>query len=220
QVPPVLPPQPTNTNLPVQLTSFVGRARELAELKRLLSSTHLLTLTGPGGTGKTRLALEVAITLLGEYPHGVWLVELAPLADPTLVVQTVASTLGVREQPQRSIVDALLDYVRAKTLLLILDNCEHLIEACAHLAETLLPAAPRLKIGASSREALGIAGETAYRVPSLPLPDVQAPSLDALSRNDCVRLFVDRALAISPHFRLKEKNAPAIAQICRRLDGI
>jgi non-specific serine/threonine protein kinase len=217
---PVLVSQPATTNLPAQLTSFVGRERELAELTRLLSSTHLLTLTGPGGTGKTRLALEMAMNLLGEYPHGVWLVELAPLADPTLVAQTVASTLSVREQPQRSIVDALLDYVRAKTLLLILDNCEHLIEACAHLADTLLRAAPRLKIVASSREALGIAGETAYRVPSLPLPDVQALGLDALSQNDCVRLFVDRALAASPHFHLKEKNAPAIAQICRRLDGI
>jgi predicted ATPase/DNA-binding SARP family transcriptional activator len=216
----VLPPQPSTTNLPVQLTSFVGRTRALAELARLLSSTHLLTLTGPGGTGKTRLALEVAMTLLGEYPHGVWLVELAPLADPTLVAQTVALTLGVREQPGRTILDALLDYVRAKHLLLLLDNCEHLIEACAHLAETLLRAAPRLKIVASSREALGIAGETAYRVPSLPLPDMQAASLDALSQNDCVRLFVDRALAASPHFRLKEKNAPAIAQICQRLDGI
>jgi len=220
QVQIVMPPQPSTTNLPIQLTSFVGRKRELAELARLLSSTHLLTLTGPGGTGKTRLALEMAMNLLGEYPHGVWLVELASLADPTLVAQTVASTLGVREQPQRSIRDALMDFVRAKTLLLILDNCEHLIEACAHLTETLLRAAPRLKIVASSREALGIAGETAYRVPSLPLPNMQAASLDALSQNDCVRLFVDRALAASPHFHLKEKNAPAIAQICRRLDGI
>ncbi len=207
-------------NLPVQLTSFVGRDQELPELKQLLTTTHLLTVTGPGGTGKTRLSLQLAAELLETFTNGVWLVELAPLADPTLIAQTVASTLGVREQPQRSILDALVDYLRAKNLLLILDNCEHLIEASAQLADALLRAAPRLKILASSREALGTAGETSYRVPSLPLPDVHAASLDALAQNDCVRLFVDRALAAYPHFRLKEKNAPAIVDICRRLDGI
>jgi predicted ATPase/DNA-binding SARP family transcriptional activator len=221
QAQPVPLPQPSHTNLPIQLTSFVGRARELAELKPLLSSTRLLTLTGPGGTGKTRLALEVAMTLLGEYPHGVWHVELAPLADPTLVVHTVASTLGVREQPQRSLVDALLDYVRAKTLLLLLDNCEHLIEACAQLADTLLSVAPGLTIMASSREALGMAGETTYRVPSLALPEPRhQQDLEALAHNECVHLFVDRAATAYPGFRLTARNAPAIVQICRRLDGI
>jgi predicted ATPase/DNA-binding SARP family transcriptional activator len=220
QARPVLPPQPATTNLPVQLTSFVGRQAEMAEVRGLLQTSRLLTLSGPGGTGKTRLALEVATTLLDEYLHGVWLVELAPLADPALVTQTIAATLGVREQPRRTIQDVLIDYLRTKTMLLILDNCEHLIETCAQMADTMLRAAPGLKIVASSRESLGIAGETSYRVPSLPLPDVQAPSLDALSHNDCVRLFVDRALAAYPRFRLKEKNALAIADICRRLDGI
>src|SRR6266540_3827939 len=208
-------------NLPVQLTSFVGREKELAEVKSLLQETHILTLTGPGGTGKTRLSLQLAAEVLKEFSDGVWLVELAPLADPTLVIPTVASTLGVREQPGRTISDALMDYVRAKSMLLLLDNCEHLIETCAQLTNALLRTAPRLKILASSREALGIAGETAYRVPSLPLPDPQQlQDLDALAQNDCVHLFIDRAMAANPSFRLKEKNAHAIADICRRLDGI
>src|SRR5260221_8171765 len=220
QARPVLPPMPSTTNLPVQLTSFVGRQAEMAEVRGLLQTSRLVTLSGPGGTGKSRLALEVATTLLDDYLHGVWHVELAPLADPALVTHTIAATLGLREQPRRTIQDVLLDYLRTKTMLLILDNCEHLIETCAQLADTMLRAAPGLKIVVSSRELLGIAGETAYRVPSLPLPDVQAPSLEALSHNDCVRLFVDRALAAYPRFRLTEKNALALADICRRLDGI
>jgi predicted ATPase/class 3 adenylate cyclase len=208
-------------NLPVQLTSFVGREHELSEIKQLLTTTHLLTLTGPGGTGKTRLSLQLATEVLESFSNGVWLVELAPLADPTLVAQTIAATLGVREQPGRTILDALMDYVRAKSILLILDNCEHLIEACAQLANTLLRAAPRLKILATSREPLGIAGETSYRVRSLPLPDPrQLHDIEALAQNDCVHLFIDRAMAAYPSFRLKEKNSLAIADICRRLDGI
>jgi non-specific serine/threonine protein kinase len=210
-------------NLPMQLTSFIGRERELEEVKQLLSSTRLLTLTGSGGTGKTRLALHLAADLLAvkQFANGVWLVELAPLADPTLVTQTVASTLGVREQPGRTILDALTDYVHAKSMFLILDNCEHLIQTCAQLADTLLRAAPRLKILTTSREALGIAGETIYRVPSLPLPESQQlHDLDALEQNDCVYLFIDRAMAAHPSFRLREKNASAVADICRRLDGI
>jgi len=213
--------QPANTNLPVQLTSFVGREAEMAEVRDLLQTTRLLTLSGPGGTGKTRLALEVATKLLDDYPNGVWLVELAPLADPTLVTQTLAATLGVREQPGRPILDALLDYVRTKTLVLILDNCEHLIETCAQLAESLLRAAPGLKLVASSREPLGIGGETSHRVPPLSLPDPrQLHNLDAVAQNDCVHLFVDRASAAYPPFRLTAKNASALAEICRRLDGI
>ena len=162
-------------NLPMQLTSFIGRERELKEVKHLLSNTRLLTLTGIGGTGKTRLALQLGAEMLApkQFANGVWFVELAPLADPTLVTQTIAATLGVREQPRRTILDTLTDYVRAKNMLLILDNCEHLIQACAEIADSLLHAAPRLKILATSREALSIAGETAYRVPSLPLPEPQ-----------------------------------------------
>jgi predicted ATPase/DNA-binding SARP family transcriptional activator len=221
QAPSVLLPQPSTTNLPVQLTSFVGRMRERVELKRLLSSTRSLTLTGPGGIGKTRLALQLAAEVLETFAAGVWLVELASLADPTLVTPTLAAALGVREQPGRPLLDALLDSVRAKSLLLLLDNCEHVIETCAQLAESLLRAAPSLHIVASSRETFGITGETVYRVPPLALPDPRhLGNLNALAHNDSVHLLVDRAQAAYPQFRLTAKNAPAIAQICLRLDGI
>jgi non-specific serine/threonine protein kinase len=209
------------TNLPVHLTSFIGRERELTELKALLMANRLLTLTGPGGSGKTRLTLQLAGDEVETYTAGVWLVELATLADATLLTQAIAATLGVREQPGRSILETLLDYLRAKTLLLILDNCEHLIATCAQIAETLLRAAPGVTILASSREALGIGGEIAYRVLPLPLPDTRRPQdLDALAHNDSVRLCVERATTAYPPFRLTTKNAAAIVQICRRLDGI
>lgn len=208
-------------NLPLQLTSFIGRERELAEIKQLLMTTHLVTLTGSGGAGKTRLSLQTAADVLETFPDGVWFVELATIADPALVPQTIATALGVREMLGHSIQDLLVDYLRAKRLLLILDNCEHLIDACAQLANQLLHAAPKLRMLASSREALGIAGEHAYRVPSLSIVELRhAPALDAIQRNDCVHLFVERALAAQSSFRLTDKNAPAIAQICMRLDGI
>jgi predicted ATPase/DNA-binding XRE family transcriptional regulator len=215
--------EPFRHNLPMQLTSFIGRERELEEVKRLLSNTRLLTLTGIGGTGKTRLALHLAADMLAlkQFANGVWLVDFAPLADSTFITQAVASALGVREQPRRTLLDALTDYVRAKNLLLILDNCEHLIQSCAQLTDSLLRTAPRLKVLVTSREALGIAGETTYRVPSLPLPEPQQlHDLEALAQNDCAHLFVDRAMAAYPSFHLKEKNAYAVADICRRLDGI
>ena len=207
-------------NLPVQLTSFIGREREMAEAKRLLEATRLLTLTGPGGTGKTRLSLQLATDVLDAFPAGVWLVELAPLSDPALVPQTVASVLGVREQPGRPLVDTLIDYLRAKSILLVLDNCEHLIDACAQLATNLLSACPRIKILPSSREALGVAGETAYRVPSLSLPDARHSTPEALRQSEAVLLFVERAQAAQPHFALTAQNLSAVAQICQRLDGI
>jgi predicted ATPase/class 3 adenylate cyclase len=208
-------------NLPVQLTSFIGRENELDELRALLSANRLLTLTGPGGTGKTRLALRLASDELESFADGVWIVELAALSDPTLLTQTVAAALGVQEQQGRASLDALMDYLRGKTLLLILDNCEHLVESCAQLAQDALRAAPGLKVLATSREALGIGGETAFRVPSLPLPDsADAEDLERAAANDCVRLFVDRSSAANPRFRLTERNAGAAAQICLRLDGI
>ena len=211
-------------NLPIQLTRFVGRGQELSEVERLLAGTRLLTLTGPGGTGKTRLALQGAAAGLEQFPQGAWLVELAPVTDPQIVVQVVANVLTVRETSGRSLLEALIDYLRYKSLLLVLDNCEHLIEACAQLADNLLHACPNLKILASSREALGIAGEVAFRVPSLSLPPASfkagSHSLADLEQSEAVRLFVERAQAVSPAFCLEQENAPAVAQICRRLDGI
>ncbi len=207
-------------NLPVQLNSFIGRERELAQTRELLSSTHLLTLIGPGGTGKTRLTLQLAAELLPEFGDGAWLVELAPLADPALVLQTIASTLGLREIPGTPLNDLVTGYLRAKALLLILDNCEHLVETCAQLAVRLLSHCPSLKVIASSREALGIAGETIYRVPPLALPDSDRYVVETIRRSEAVQLFVERAVAVKTGFALSEHNAPAVAQICQRLDGI
>lgn len=208
-------------NLPQQLTSFVGRERELAEIKHLLTTTHLLTLTGSGGTGKTRLSLQTAADVLEGFPDGAWFIELAPIADSALVPQTVATVQGIREQPGHSIQGLLVEYLRAKQQLLILDNCEHLIDACAQLANQLLRACPNLRILASSREALGISGEHAYRIPSLSVAELrQSPTFDAIAQNDCALLFVERATAAQAGFRLTNKNAASIAQICLRLDGI
>jgi predicted ATPase len=207
-------------NLPVQLSTFVGRETEIAEARRLLSETHLLTLTGSGGTGKTRLSLQLAAEVLPEYPDGAWVVELAPLAGPAYLVPALAAVFDVRETPGRPLLDVVTDYLRAKHLLLVLDNCEHLIDACARLADDLLHACPGLKLLASSREALGVAGETAYRVPSLALPNPQAATPASLARSEAARLFVERAQAAQPRFALTLSNAPAVAAICWRLDGI
>ncbi len=175
---------------------------------------------GPGGTGKTRLSLQLGAELLPHFTDGVWVAELAPIADPMLIIPTVASVFGLREQRGMPIQELLLDFLRAKELLLIVDNCEHMVEAAAQLVEQLLHTAPNLKIIASSREALGIAGETVYRVPSLSLPDASDVTRQALAQSESVQLFVERASAANPKFSLSDQNAGAIAQICRRLDGI
>jgi predicted ATPase len=210
-------------NLPAAITSFVGRDVETAEVRRLLAGHRLLTLTGVGGSGKTRLALEVAATLPEEYPNGVWLVELAALADPGLVASAVAAVLRVQQQPDEALVETLTRVLRRKMVLLVLDNCEHLLDACAGLAETLLRACPALRILATSRESLGITGEVSYRVPSLSLPspdEAGALDLGQLSRFDAVVLFVDRASLARPGFGLTVENAPVVARICARLDGL
>jgi predicted ATPase/DNA-binding CsgD family transcriptional regulator len=208
-------------NLPLQLSSFVGREKELAEVKRLLEDARLLTLTGSGGCGKTRLALAVAGELVEGFEDGVWLAELAPLSDPSLVPQAVASTLSVREQQGRSPTETLSDYLGSKRVLLVLDNCEHLIESCAGLAETLLRSCPELRVLATSREALGIVSEVAWPVPSLSLPDLRRlPDIESLPRYESARLFVERAAAVKPSFTITEQNVAAVAQVCYRLDGI
>src|SRR6516162_8486227 len=215
------PPRSALHNLPMQLTSFVGREREIAETRRLLETTRLLTLTGPGGCGKTRLALRVAADSLEQFPDGVWLVELASLADPAFVPHTVAAALDVPEQPSRPVTDTLADYLRTKKLLLLVDNCEHLHAACQSLIDHLLRECAAVRILATSRVALGVEGESTYRVPSLRLPD-SPHSLPAaqLAEYDAIRLFVDRAALAQSGFTLTERTAPAIAQICRRLDGM
>ncbi len=220
-------------NLPLQLTNFIGRTAHLAEVERLLRAHRLLTLVGPGGTGKTRLALQVAAAMLDEFPDGAWLVDLAPSTQAFQVPQAVAQALGLRaesaelaeptpvDHPVRDALSASLDHLRDKNLLLILDNCEHLIEACAQLAEQLLRAAPGLRILATSREALAIAGEMSYPVPALSLPDPgQLPALEAVAQTEAVRLFVERAQAVRPDFALTDENVQTVVQICQRLDGI
>ncbi len=213
-------------NLPVQLTNFIGREREMEEAKRLLEGTHLLTLTGTGGTGKTRLSLQVGADLFDKFPDGVWFVEFSTIDDPLLVTETVASALDVRQEPDRQLVTTLTNFLRAKNLLLILDNCEHVVAACARLAEVLLRACPHLRILASSREALGIAGEKAWSLPALSMPDrwrdiVGGPdAIERLTQYEAVRLFIERAIVARPAFSLTNENAPLIAQICWRLDGI
>lgn len=208
-------------NLPTQVTSFVGREKEIGEIKELLKSNRLLTLAGAGGVGKTRLSLQVGADLLDDFPDGVWQVELAALSNPGLVPQSVASALGFREEPKRTLTETLVDGLRSKKLLLILDNCEHLVEPCAQLADALLKACPGVRIMTTSREALRVAGEVQWRVPSLTAPDpTKLPRVEALTQFESVRLFVDRANAVTPGFAITNQNGPAVAQICWRLDGI
>ncbi len=210
------------TNLPaLQLTSFVGREREMGEIKSRLAAARLLTLLGPGGTGKTRLALQVGNDLLEQFPKGVWLVELAPLSDSGLVIQTVATVFNVREAAGRPLLDSLIDYLKPRELLLVLDNCEHLIESSANLAGALLRGCPQLRIMATSREPLGVAGEAAYRVPPLSRPDpAKAITADQLGQFEAAQLFIERALASNPQFTVSDRNAPAVSRVVHRLDGI
>ncbi len=205
-------------NLPMQLTSFIGREHDLAEVKRLSAVTRLITLTGTAGCGKTRLALRAAADMNGQYTDGVCWVELARLADSNLVPQTVAHAVNVVEQPGHRLLDALLDALGDKHLLLVLDNCEHLLSACTQLVETLL-ALPNLVILTTSREPLGVIGEMVYPVPPMVLPPADLPVND-LAQYDVIRLFVERVRATRPMFELTPANAAVVATICRHLDGI
>jgi predicted ATPase/DNA-binding NarL/FixJ family response regulator len=215
-------------NLPAPLSTFIGRETEVAEVKDRLSAQRLLTLTGPGGCGKTRLVIQVASELTAVYADGVWLVEFAPLADAMLVPQAVAYALSVHEQAGSTLIDALSDHLMHLHTLLVLDNCEHLVVACARLVEILLQACPGLRILATSREKLGIPGETVWTVPPLSLPEPQSwsdPSsrqnaLLAYKQSEAVQLFVARAAAALPAFALTEQNGAWVAEVCRKLDGM
>jgi predicted ATPase/class 3 adenylate cyclase len=221
EFPPLRSLEATPNNLPHQVTSFVGRERVLVEAGALLAGTRLLTLVGTGGLGKTRLSLQLAADVLDDFPDGVWFVELAPLRDPRRVPQAVSSVLGVKEEAGRPVIEALVRYVRDRKLLVVLDNCEHLLHGCAEVAKALLQAGAGVKVLASSREPLHLAGETSCPVPALAAPDAgQVPTPDAMGQYEAVRLFVDRARAAVPQFAITDANAAAVAAICRRLDGI
>jgi predicted ATPase/two-component SAPR family response regulator len=214
-------PAPPTGNLPLELSSFIGREREIGEVERLLFESRLLTLLGPGGCGKTRLALAVARDVVAEFEGGAWWVELAPISDPDLVPRAVAAILGAREAPNRPPMETLVEHLRSREMLLILDNCEHLVDASASLAHMLLRSCPNLRILATSRESLGIGGEIAWLVPSLQLPDpARSSPAGQLQRYEAVSLFVERAKAVASTFELTEQNASAVTEICRRLDGI
>jgi predicted ATPase/DNA-binding CsgD family transcriptional regulator len=216
--------KPFNTssnNLPIQVNRFIGREREMAAVRGLLMTSRLLTLAGAGGSGKTRLALQVATDLLEEFEHGVWWVELAALSDPLLVPHAVASALGIAERADRTLTDALSDVLRPKHLLLVLDNCEHLLAACAQLIETLLHSCSQLRVLVTSREALTITGETIWLVLPLRVPDTyQPPPIEGLLTYEAVELFIERARSVLPSFTLTPENASAVVQVCRRLDGM
>jgi predicted ATPase/class 3 adenylate cyclase len=209
----------TPNNLPQQATSFIGRERELADAKRLLEGTRLLTLLGMGGLGKTRLSLQIAADVLEKYPDGVWFIDLAPIKDPALVATTAAKVLGVREEAGKPLTQTLCAHVKEHKLLLILDNCEHLVSASASLAEELLRSAPEVRILATSREGLHIRGEQTYPVLPLAVPDRKADA-GTLLRSDAVQLFVERARLQKPDFSVTEREAPELAELCARLDGI
>jgi predicted ATPase/class 3 adenylate cyclase len=213
-------------NLPVQSTSFIGRDREMEAIRHLMERTSLLTLIGTGGTGKTRLALEAGARMINEFPAGVWLIEFAPISDPTRIVEVVTMVLDIREEPDQPLKTTLLNSLRDRELLLIFDNCEHLLAATSSLAAELLRTCPRLKILATSRHSLGLAGEQTFPVPPLGMLDMRIQEqhgpivAETLSQYDAVKLFIERATAVRPDFRVTNANAPALAEVCSRLDGI
>jgi non-specific serine/threonine protein kinase len=208
-------------NLPYQLTSFVGREQEIAQLVELVTANRFVTLTGAGGAGKTRLALEVAAQAVESFPDGAWLVELASLSDPGLVLQTLARALGLTEQPGKRLIDTITDHLASKRLLLVLDNAEHLLDACVQLVDRILRCSSSVVMLVTSQQRLGLAGERTYRVPSLTVPGASETSTpETVSRYEGVRLFAERAKLVRPNFDVTTENASAIASICARLDGM
>ncbi|MEO8666358.1 MAG: tetratricopeptide repeat protein [Ignavibacteria bacterium] len=208
-------------NLPVQLTSFIGREKEMSDVKHLLSGTRLLSLIGPGGTGKTRIALQTAAESIDDYENGVWFVELASLTDPSHLPELIMKSIGIKEQQNKTSEETLCDHLKDKEILILLDNCEHLIDPSARISEILLQYSPGLKIIVTSRESLRIDGEQTHSVLPLAFPDPKDNSSpEQLSQYESVRLFIERALAVDQRFRVNNDNAPALAQICFHLDGI
>lgn len=216
----IVPRTQMKPHLPVPLTSFVGRTRELGAVRTLLERARLVTLTGMGGCGKTRLALQAARAATDDFPDGVWFVDFAPLSDAASVPNTCASVFGLRDQAGTSAIEMLMDYTRDQELLLVLDNCEHLLAACSALAQIILETAPRVRILATSREPLTLSGEALLVVPPLSLPEAGHPTLESVAQSDAVQLFTTRAGFAFPTFNLNQENIEAVAQICRRLDGI
>ncbi len=207
------------TNLPTPLTTFIGREKEQADVMKLIAKHRLVTLTGAGGIGKSRLSMKVGEQIAEGYLDGVWLIELAPILDPSLLPPTTALILGLREDPKRSVIDMLCDILREKRMLLLFDNCEHVLDACAQLIHALLKTCPQLKILTTSREPLNMTGEAIYRVPSLGLPN-QQQVLDTFRNYESIQLFEERAQLVQFDFSLTMENVPFVAQICQRLDGI
>jgi len=208
-------------NLPAYITSFIGRERELADIGELLTTNRLVTLTGAGGCGKTRLALEVAAGQVQRFRDGVWLVDLTPLAEAGLVTQTIASSLGVQEGPAEPIAATLVRAIQSKNMLLVLDNCEHLLQACSQVVDSLLRASAHLNILITSREITGITGECVFHVPPLSMPSsTLATPTHALLEFPAIRLFVERASTVSSSFALTEHSAGSVVQICNQLDGL
>lgn len=207
--------------IPADLTAFIGRRAEVAAVKGLLRTSRLVTLTGVGGVGKTRLALQVGAGATGAFPDGVALVELAGLADPGLVVETLAAALGLQNQRARVTLDVVAEHLRPRKALLVVDNCEHLADACAQVLGALLGAAPDLRVLATSRQVLGITGEQTFPVPPLPVPAPDgAPDAEELLRYHSVTLFEQRAAAVLPGFRVTADNAADVARLVHRLDGL
>ena len=214
-----LPVNEIPNNLPFQATSFIGRERELAEVKRLLGGSRLLTLLGMGGLGKTRLSLQAGAEQIHDFPDGVWFLDLAPISDPALIVSETAQVLGVREEPGRPLLQTVCAHLKNHRALLILDNCEHVVKASAQMASAILKVAPHVRLLASSREPLHSPGEQCYPVLPLPVP-ARGDGLEALARSTAVRLFVDRAQLHKPSFVLNEREAPVVAELVARLEGI
>ena len=211
----------TRHNLPYQLTSFIGREQEIAQLEELVTANRLVTLTGAGGAGKTRLALEVAAQAVESFPDGAWFVELASLSDPGLVLQTLARALGLTEQPGKRLIDTITDHLAAKSLLVVLDNAEHLLDACVQLVDRILRCSSNVVMLVTSRQRLGLAGERTYRVPSLTVPErTEQLTPERLSSYEGVRLFVERAQLLRPDFEVTASNALAVGSVCYQLDGI